>query len=813
MIKRIGALIAITLAALPVFAEDTGPKDAQGRRIVTVWGLTISPSEKGQDLVVREFERRNPDLKVRLLKMGAGDMNPQKLLTAIAGGKPPDAIRQDRFAISDWAGRGAFQPLDELIARDINDPLSPKAEQYYEAPWREASYQGRVYGIPTGADNRILYWNKTVFAKHADELIAAGLDPNRAPRTWSETLAYSRVLTKFNNRGELTQAGFMPNYGNSWLYMYAFQMNASFMSEDGKTCTLYSPESETALQFMVDGYNILKGLESANKFSAGFRGNEFNPFFTGQIAMFISGDWEIRGMARWAPQLQLGAAPAPVPDDRYFRRGAFANEPDQFVTWAGGYSWAIPSGAKNREAGWRWIKWVTSTEGRLLAMKGQAEYERSEGRRFIPGVDSQIKTNQEAIRLFASGDSVFEQAFRMHVSLMPNARMRPPTFASQVLWNEHVRAADQAMRGILTPKQALTEGQITVQRHIDEVLMKEKFPVFDLRGPAYVTLAVIGVGIVAFFIWLKRLKLGRVAGQEAAAGFLFISPWVIGFLIFTLGPMISSFILSFTFYDVINEARWVGFYNYQSVFTGDSKLLVKSFMNVIYLGGIGIPLGIVTGLAIALLLNSGVRGMKYYRTAFYLPSITPAVAGVFLWQWILNPDSGKGLINSFWTSTITAWTAVPAPGWLSVEPWAKPALIVMGLWGAGGGMILWLAGLKGIPSTLYEAASIDGASPKQQLFSITLPQLSPLIFFNVVMGLIGVVQTFDGVYIITGGLNYGPNDALAMPVYILFQNAFNFFRMGYASALAWIIFLIILTLTLVQFKLAPRWVHTEVDKK
>ena len=144
--------------------------------------------------------------------------------------------------------------------------------------------------------------------------------------------------------------------------------------------------------------------------------------------------------------------------------------------------------------------------------------------------------------------------------------------------------------------------------------------------------------------------------------------------------------------------------------------------------------------------------------------------------------------------------------------WTKPSLIIIGLWGAGSGMILWLAGLKGVPSTLYEAAEIDGASPMQQFFKVTLPQLSPLIFFTSVMGFIAALQTFDQVYIITGGENAGPSDSLLMPVYHLFTNGFTYFRMGYASALAWLLFAVILLITLIQFKLAPKWVHYEVEK-
>ena len=164
-----------------------------------------------------------------------------------------------------------------------------------------------------------------------------------------------------------------------------------------------------------------------------------------------------------------------------------------------------------------------------------------------------------------------------------------------------------------------------------------------------------------------------------------------------------------------------------------------------YLGGVGVPLGLVTGLATAMLLNACVRGLRYYRTLFYLPNVVPGIASIILWLWILNADPQRGIMNWVWSHTITVWFGTPHPAWIVSEHWAKPALITMGLWGAAGGMILWLAGLKGIPSQLYEAANIDGASPMKQFWNITVPQLSPLIFFQTVIGGIGVLQTFDSV--------------------------------------------------------------------
>jgi multiple sugar transport system permease protein len=276
--------------------------------------------------------------------------------------------------------------------------------------------------------------------------------------------------------------------------------------------------------------------------------------------------------------------------------------------------------------------------------------------------------------------------------------------------------------------------------------------------------------------------------------------------------MLASLFFSFTDYDVLSPPRWVGLRNFSDLAGPDRANVLKAFGNAAYLAGTGVPLGLITGLCVALLLNVGVKGIRFYRTVFYLPAIVPVAASSVLWIWLLTPDPNKGLINAAWRATIGSWMMLPAPGWLTAEAWAKPALVLMGIWGAGSGMILWLAGLKGVPTSLYEAADLDGAGPVRSFWSVTMPMLSPILFFNVVMGFIGAIQEFDRVYILAGDDSNGPSDALLVPAKYLFTNAFGSFKMGYASALAWMIFAAILLITLIQFRLAPLWVHEEAGK-
>lgn len=804
------ALIGALLSGLAQAAPSVEPS-GQSRTDIIVWGERMGPDSKGLEARIRSFEAKYPQYRVRVLSMGAGEMNPQKLMTAIVGRVPPDVIYQDRFSVSDWAHRGAFEELDPFIARDKDrDPSTPTREKYYAAAWDEAAYEGKQYAIPYPMDDRVLYYNTRLFRENADALRAAGLDPNRPPRTWSEVIAYGKVLTQFDPKTKaLSRAGFIPNFGNSWLYLYSFQTNSSWLSKDGRTCTMACPETEESLKFMLAGYEALGGYAEAQKFQSTLKGGADDAFITGRIAMKIDGDWIINDLAKYGQNLEFATAPAPVPDDRYYKRGRFANEKDQFITWVGGFSYAMPKGAKNREGAWEYIKYMCGLEAYQVDCRAQSDWERRRGRQFVPRIMARIEHNQAIQTEFLPKDPRLANALNMHIAFAPYARIRPASPVAQVMWDEQVRAMEFACLKTYTPIQALKISQDVVQKELDEVYLADRYPVVNMSIPGWLGVGAVVLGVAGFMFGYSRQRMGRLGRTESRWAYIFLSPWLIGFLGLTLGPMLASLFFSFTQYNVLSDARWTSLKNYQDLIADEQQLLGKAFMNVLYLGGIGVPLGICTGLSIALLLNTGVRGMRAYRTAFYLPSIVPMVASTVLWVFILSPDAGRGLIANFWQNNLTPWFGTPVPGFLSVAEWAKPALVMMGLWGAGGGMILWLAGLKGVPTTLYEAASIDGASPWKQFWNVTLPQLSPLIFFNTVMGAIGALQMFESSYVITEGKSAGPSDALLTPVYHLFRNGFYYFKMGYSSALAWVIFIIVLVLTAVQWTLSKRWVHYE----
>ncbi|WP_313731555.1 carbohydrate ABC transporter permease [Cohnella nanjingensis] len=297
---------------------------------------------------------------------------------------------------------------------------------------------------------------------------------------------------------------------------------------------------------------------------------------------------------------------------------------------------------------------------------------------------------------------------------------------------------------------------------------------------------------------MRERRAMKLSTREALNGYLFFSPGLIGFLIFMGFPILFSLYLSFTSYNIYSAPKWIGLLNYKFMFTQD-PLFFKSLGNTLYYVALSVPLNTVLGVLVAILMNQKVFGIRVFRTIFFLPSVVSGVAVALLWQWIL--DGNFGLINTF-----LANFGITGPGWLTEELWAKPSMVLMNLWAVGGTMIIYLAGLQGVPRSLYEAATVDGAGRLRQFWNITIPMLTPTIFFNVIMGVLGGFQVFIQAYIMTGG---GPNNATMFYALYLYNKAFKDLQMGYASALAWVLLIIAMVLTLIIMKTSSRWVYYE----
>ena len=294
---------------------------------------------------------------------------------------------------------------------------------------------------------------------------------------------------------------------------------------------------------------------------------------------------------------------------------------------------------------------------------------------------------------------------------------------------------------------------------------------------------------------------GGLRRRQAVWCYVFIAPAVLGLLLFSLGPMVASLWLSFTSYDLLSSPEWVGLQNYTDL--AQDPLFRKSLSVTLVYGLVAVPATMLIALVLAIMLNARIPALPFFRSAYYLPSVISGVAVATLWKWMFNGE--YGLIN-----TALARIGIQGPAWLTDEQWALRALIFMSLWAFGGTMLIYLAGLQGIPKELYEAAQVDGASRFRQHLHVTVPMLSPVTLFNLIMGIIASLQVFAEPFVLTKG---GPNNSTLLLSVYLYQNAFQYLKMGYASAIAWVTFAIIGAFTLLVFRSMPMWVHSEAGEE
>lgn len=298
----------------------------------------------------------------------------------------------------------------------------------------------------------------------------------------------------------------------------------------------------------------------------------------------------------------------------------------------------------------------------------------------------------------------------------------------------------------------------------------------------------------------RRRRLSRSVVRENLAGYLFVGPFLLGFLVFWALPLVAVVYLSLTSYDLLTQPAFVGFANYERMLSADPLFWKSLRVTTLYSLG-SVLLQVVFGLGLALLLNQKVRGLAFYRTLFYLPTVVSGVAVAYMWLWVFNPVAGIA-------NQLLGLVGLEGKNWFFDLDWVLPTFIVMSLWNIGGSMVLYLAGLQGVPTTLYEASELDGAGPLRKLKDVTIPMISPVIFFNFVIGIINSFQIFTNALVITEG---GPANSTLFLVLYLYRNAFENLRMGYASTLAIALFVVVLVLTAISFRLSKRLVYYESE--
>lgn len=680
----------------------------------------------------------------------------QKVLSSLAAGIPPDVLMVDRPAAPGWILRGALEDITPYVQRE-----GWSDEAFFSAPWRDGQYEGRTYVIPVHSDIRCLIYNRDLFRE-------AGLDPEAPPRTWDELHAYAERLTVRDERGRVTQLGFAMDY--NLLLVLGWQLGADLASEDLKRITLDRPEYVEALTYIKRLVDIV-GTDDYLRFlsMSGAALESQDAFFNGRIAMRLVEGFYLTRQRRFAPDMDARLAPFPMPTAE--------EEP---ISWISGFGLAMPRGVRNPEGAWAFIRHMASEESQFAIGADMGE---------IP-----------VLRSVAHRPEIYDDPSRKPlVDMADRCRFYPKVPVIMETYNEAMKAVETTLYGRATPKEALAAAQRTAQESLDRYLWREGLPLFPWRAVAW---PLIGIAAIAAAYLLHRARTYAQRGvrqrKELLTGYAFVSPWLFGVVVLMLGPMVVSVIYSLCDYQVLKPARWAGLTNYQRMLTED-PLFWKSLWNTVYYTAFAVPMGMALALLLAVLLNQPLRGMRVFRTIFFLPTLVTGVALGVLWMWLLQPE--YGVVNR-----ALGLFGIRGPLWLQSEVWSKPALIFMSLWGVGGSVLIFLAGLQGIPRELYEAAEIDGAGFWRKFTNVTLPLLTPTIFFILVVGIIGSFQVFTQAYVVSGGLG-GPLDSTLFYVFYLYRKGFEDFQMGYASAMAWVLFVVVFVLTLLQLRLSRRWVH------
>lgn len=758
----LGVPLLFGLALLTLsFGAGCGRAPEEKREIVRFWHGFTMKSEPGYalDTLVKKFNSSQDQYEVRVLLLPDLQLIP-KLLTSIAGRVPPDVVLFNRPFLAGFIARGAFRPIDDLIqGEDI------RGEDFFSAAWEGNNYEGHTYGLPLNTDVRVLYYNRAHFRE-------VGLDPDRPPRTWSELADYAQRLTVQDENGRLERIGYAPVgrvFDNTYIYLYGWQNGGRFLSDDGRRLTLNHPKNVEALGWMTDivrtlGYERLLAVEATST------GSFHHPFFTDQLSICGNECFLLSHIRRYAPDLDFSVAPLPYP------------EGGKHVTWSGGFSLAVPNEARNLLGAWTFMRWMTSYESQLYFGE----------------------TSEQLPALRKATDAPYvhnDPAWQVFVSEMNYSRPLPLTPVAMEMFDELNFAMSAAYHEDVTPQEALDHAQTVCQTSLDTYLNRTASPPIPER---MLTICFIIAIVSSVTLWLfrrRKMFTGRTAASvEARWGLFFTAPALLGFLGLVALPAMLSALYSLCDYGVLQPARWTGLDNYAELF-GEDQRFTLSLWNTVYYVVLSVPLGMATALAVALFLQRSTPLTAVARMCFYMPSIMPAVALAVLWLLILNPDFG--LLNA-----VLGFLGFDGPLWLQSTRWAKPGLVLMSLWCVGPWMVIYVAALQGIPGHLMESAALDGAGPWSRFRHVVVPLISPSLFFTAVMGVVGALQMFTQVYVMTDGVG-GPLDSTLFYVLYLYRKAFNHVEMGYASAMAWILFWVVLALTALQFAGARRWVHYE----
>ncbi|MES1147144.1 MAG: extracellular solute-binding protein [bacterium] len=747
---------------------------------------------------IKTFEKAHPGVTVALEHVDYNNYF-QKLLAQYAGDTAPDVAMLDPGNFQRYAKRGALLDLNRFYGSSPDFHI----DEYYKPIVDAHSLDGKLYVLPRDiAPMGLVYYNKRLF----DE---AKIPYPDGSWTWSwqprpelgdkDFLTVLKKLVKHDQNGKTTQWAYAcwdnNPVGNTFLYCSGSRLVKGDPSKFTQL-NLDDPKVIQSYDFVSRMMNKDKLIASKSETDAASQTEAVDLFVSQRLAMFQCGIWQAphirKAMKKGDPNFfewDIAMFPA-------FQDPETGKTTRAFPTGGSGYS--ILSSTRHPKESWELLQWMAGPPGMIdMAAAGIAQPAISKlarGEAWIPG------PNTPADQLYPPSRIITDQAVQ-YVVFDPNADYWAEL--NSIVGNK----LDNVFRGTASAEAALKDSQGVAQRRLDQVLEQRNLP--RMNWPVGAGLSALLIVGLAYWVFAPDIRKRQSPRQklEGRAGLLFASPWIVGLIVFTVGPMLLSLVMSFTDWDFITPAKWNGIANYSEALFGRDERFWNSLKVTVIFTGVSVPLGMALSLALAMLLNTKVKGIPLYRTFFYVPSLASVVASSLIFRRVFQQDGGLLNLalfgpNGTWRIPLVASLIGPdgkLPDWLGNEHLSVPALIVMSLWGVGGGMIVLLAGLKGIPEFYYDAATLDGASPWAKFRVITLPMVAPALLFSLITGLIGSFQVFTQVFVITAGSG-GPNNSTRVFMLHLYDAAFNNLRMGYGAALAWILFVIVFILAMIAYR-------------
>ncbi len=773
------ALLVVIWSFVHVGLRLAGTRSDVGKINLTILHWGNAEEEQIVIKLVEAFEKEHPNVKIH--RLHASNYDP-KLKTMLAAGTPPDLFYLTYDNLEEFASEHLLMDLTPYVTEN-----SPTGR--HQAKWLDDFYpilldvfrydghlpgQGALYGLPKDFTPMVTFVNLDLFQK-------AGVKIPYDGWTWDEYEGDMRKIAALSlpnsQPADRIYGGVINTYQevlNNILWTYGGEL----FGKDGtdfRDIRLEDLKAQAALQ-MVKRLR----LDEKTVFNAtGIALEGGQQFYDGKIGCILPiGRWMVPRY-RSIKDFRWDVVPLPHGERTVSRITTVA--------------WTISARTQHSQEAVALLKFLCGREGQAMSARlGLA----------IPS----LKSVAESDDFLTPGLEPKNTPLFLKEITHARRSLTPKEKEFNRIFEQEMSSALQI--GNISTMDAARNIRQRWLRELDSPLRKEQ-----AAPMPWGSLALLGVGLLTLLLILfvrcaSRENLGPIDRANQRAGWMFIAPWLIGFALFTLGPMAFSLLLSFCKWSSITplgEARFVGLGNYKHMLYHDREVVGQSLWVTVYYVMLAVPIGQAASLAIALLVNAKVRGIYFFRTAFYIPVLIGGVAMGTLWLKIFNND--YGLLNGL-LRPITALFGATPPDWFGTDAkrWAIPGFVLMNLWTVGGGMILYLAALKGIPASYYEAARIDGAGRLRQFSSVTLPLISPFIFFNVVMALIGSFQVFTQAYVMTGP---GPDNSTLFYVLNLYYQAFEYHSMGYASALAWVLFAVVLVLTLLVFRASRRWVYYE----